>query len=237
MVQRITVEELDVFSDQQLLYRPIWRKCQHGLLLFQPAVAGSAVDCLVLTTVGYLVEPAEAFTISGFNVQHDAGRSEPRHQRDIKALSGVAHPVFSFALCLCPERPAQARYEAHFFGELPEGKIEAMLTRLISITLQHNRLHVVIQHFLWHAAEEPKGVAVTAFHRFVSQIVCELDVKHPAVSQYGNKDVKRSVSTAHRPLIDLHLSSPLGFNADSLLSGCRGMLCTVEVTQQRQGAR
>lgn len=129
-MQRITVDELDVFSDQQLFYRPIWRKCQHGLLLFQPAVAGSAVDCLVLTMVGYLVEPAEAFAISGFNVQHDADRSAPRHQRDKEALSGVAHHVFSFALCLCPERPAQARCEAHFFGELPEGRMEAMLTRL-----------------------------------------------------------------------------------------------------------
>lgn len=110
-MQRITVKELDVFFDQQLLCRFIWRKRQHGLLFFQPAVAWPAVDGLVLTTVGYLAEPAAAFAIGGFNVQHDAGRPEPRHHRDIEALSGVTHHAFNFALCLRPERPAQARCE------------------------------------------------------------------------------------------------------------------------------
>lgn len=53
-MQRITVEELDIFFDQQLLHRFIWRKRQHGLLFFQPVVARQAVDGLVLTAFGYL---------------------------------------------------------------------------------------------------------------------------------------------------------------------------------------
>jgi len=57
-----------------------------------------------------------------------ADLSEARHHRDIEALSGVALHVFNFALSLRPERPVQARCEAHFFGELSEEMMEVMLT-------------------------------------------------------------------------------------------------------------
>lgn len=94
-MQWITVEELDVFFNKQLLCRFIWRKRQHGLLFFQPVVAGPAADGLVLTIVGYLAEPAAAFAIGGFSVQYNAGRPEARHQVDIEALSRVAHHTFN----------------------------------------------------------------------------------------------------------------------------------------------
>ncbi len=40
MMQRVAIEELDVFSDQQLFCGFVRWECQNGLLFFHPTIVG-----------------------------------------------------------------------------------------------------------------------------------------------------------------------------------------------------
>lgn len=113
--------------------------------------------------------------------------------------------------------------------------MEPVLARLVGITLQNHRLHIVVQNVLWNSAEEGEGITVALPHGLVAHVVRELDIKHPVVAQHGNKDVQRSMTGAHRAPVNLYLLTGLPLEADSGFCNDRLLFCPQEVTQQGQG--
>ena len=119
-MQRMAIEELDVFFDQQLFCGFVRRERQHGLLFFHPTIVRAAVDSLMYPLIGYFVEPTPAFTVCCLNIRCNPGGSESGHQRDVEALTGIPHHALHFTFGLCAERATQAWRKAHFFSELPQ---------------------------------------------------------------------------------------------------------------------
>ncbi|VCV49218.1 hypothetical protein BANRA_02268 [Escherichia coli] len=54
------------------------RQCQHGLLLFEPAIAGTS-DCFMLSLVSDIVQPAQTVAVGCFNIDSDPHRAQASH--------------------------------------------------------------------------------------------------------------------------------------------------------------
>ncbi len=113
-MQRMAIEELDVFFDQQLFCGFVRRERQHGLLFFHPTIVRAAVDSLMYPLIGYFVEPTPAFTVCCLNIRCNPGGSESGHQRDVEALTGILMAEIGRGLAtLFPDRMYKAYCTPH----------------------------------------------------------------------------------------------------------------------------
>ncbi len=55
------------------------RQCQHGLLLFEPAIAGTGLDCFMLSLVSDIVQLAQTVAVGYFNIDSDPHRAQASH--------------------------------------------------------------------------------------------------------------------------------------------------------------
>ena len=79
MMQRLPVEGHQAIIDLHvILFFLRWQR-QHGLLFLHPAIAWAGLDSLMLTLIGHIVQPAQAVTICGFNIDGDPHRTQARH--------------------------------------------------------------------------------------------------------------------------------------------------------------
>lgn len=78
---------------------------------------------------------------------------------------------------LCPEGATQSGREAHLLAELPQRRMEPVLTGLICVTLQNHSFHIVIQHFARHTTKEAEHIAMAGLQRVITHIVSEFDVQ------------------------------------------------------------
>lgn len=51
MMQGVFVEVHQIFTRMHVILFFLRRQCQHGLLLFEPAIAGTGLDCLALLQI------------------------------------------------------------------------------------------------------------------------------------------------------------------------------------------
>ena len=52
---------------------------QHGLLLFEPAIAGTGLDCFILSLVSDIVQLAQTVAVDCFNIDSDPHREQASH--------------------------------------------------------------------------------------------------------------------------------------------------------------
>ncbi len=50
-----------------------------GLLLFEPAIAGTCLDCFMLSLVSDIVQPAQTVAVGCFNIDSDPHRAQASH--------------------------------------------------------------------------------------------------------------------------------------------------------------
>lgn len=86
-----------------------------------------------------------------------------------------------------------------------------MLPSLVSVALQHDRFHVVVEYFARYVAKEAERIAVALFQRVVAHIIGELDVQHSAEPQNSNEHMKGGFTVTHGAPVNLHLPSGLCF--------------------------
>ncbi|AKB86424.1 hypothetical protein CH44_4328 (plasmid) [Yersinia pestis] len=108
-----------------------------------------------------------------------------------KTVTGVLHHPFHLTFSLCPEGATQSGREAHLLAELPQRRMEPVLTGLICVTLQNHSFHIVIQHFARHTTKGAERITMAGLQRVITHIVSEFDVQHSAVSENSNEHVKR----------------------------------------------
>ncbi|AKS61667.1 hypothetical protein M478_398 [Yersinia pestis 2944] len=68
MMQGVFVEVHQIFIKMHVILFFLRRQCQHGLLLFEPAIAGTGLDCFMLSLVSDIVQPAQTVAVGCFNI-------------------------------------------------------------------------------------------------------------------------------------------------------------------------
>ncbi|AJK12033.1 hypothetical protein CH60_2472 [Yersinia pestis str. Pestoides B] len=63
MMQGVFVEVHQIFIKMHVILFFLRRQCQHGLLLFEPAIAGTGLDCFMLSLVSDIVQPAQTVAV------------------------------------------------------------------------------------------------------------------------------------------------------------------------------
>jgi hypothetical protein len=110
-------------------------------------------------------------------------------QETLLAFSGI-RAVCMMQLCFFLQVARQfAAPECN--AELPQRRMEPVLTGLICVTLQNHSFHIVIQHFARHTTKEAERITMAGLQRVITHIVSEFDVQHSAVSENSNGHVKR----------------------------------------------
>lgn len=79
--------------------------------------------------------------------------------------------------------------------------MELVLSDLVSITLQHHCLYIVIQDFTRYVTEEAERIAVTRFQRVTAHILGELNVQHPAEPKNSNGHMKGRLAITHEGIL------------------------------------
>lgn len=159
-MERMTVEGAHTCIWLYLILFFLRRQSQHRLLLFKPAITGTTADSFLPALIGNFMQLPQPIPVCGFGIDRNTHRAQPGHQRDIEAVARVLHHPLYFPFGLSAEGTAQAGREAHLFTELPQRRMEPVLSGLIGIPLKYHRFHVVIQHFLHNTAEEAESITV-----------------------------------------------------------------------------
>lgn len=79
MMQGVFVEVHQIFTRMLVILFFLRRQCQHGLLLFEPAIAGTGLDCFMLSLVSDIVQPAQTVAVGCFNIDSDPHRAQASH--------------------------------------------------------------------------------------------------------------------------------------------------------------
>ena len=111
------------------------RRCQHGLLLFEPAIAGTGwiVSCFRWLATSCSQRRPWRLAVSTSTVI-PIGRRRVI-EWDVKLLRVYCTIRSTLPLVCCPEG-RHSRGEAHLLAELPQRRMEPVLTGLICVTLQ-----------------------------------------------------------------------------------------------------
>ena len=64
MMQGVFVEVHQIFIKMHVILFFLRRQCQHGLLLFEPAIAGTGLDCFMLSLVSDIVQPGRPWRLA-----------------------------------------------------------------------------------------------------------------------------------------------------------------------------
>ncbi|PVU32011.1 hypothetical protein A8M59_21450 [Yersinia pestis] len=64
MMQGVFVEVHQIFIKMHVILFFLRRQCQHGLLLFEPAIAGTGLDCFMLSLVSDIVQRPDGLVCS-----------------------------------------------------------------------------------------------------------------------------------------------------------------------------
>lgn len=88
--------------------------------------------------------------------------------QDAGRVTGVLHHPFHLTFSLCPEETTQSGREAHLLAELPQRRMEPVLTGLICFTLQNHSFHIVIQHFARHTTKEAERITMAGLQRVIT---------------------------------------------------------------------
>lgn len=76
------VEVHQIFTRMHVILFFLRRQCQHGLLLFEPAIAGTGLDCFMLSLVSDIVQPAQTVAVGCFNIDSDPHRAQAQALSD-----------------------------------------------------------------------------------------------------------------------------------------------------------
>lgn len=79
MMQGVFVEVHQIFIKMHVILFFLRRQCQHGLLLFEPAIAGTCLDCFMLSLVSDIVQLAQTVAVGYFNIDSDPHRAQASH--------------------------------------------------------------------------------------------------------------------------------------------------------------
>jgi hypothetical protein len=109
---------------------------------------------------------------------------------------------------------AQTGQEAGVLGVVEEPGVKAVHAAAVRVALDDHRLHVVVEHFLRHAAEGQERPLVAADQRLHALVVAELDVGRPAPPQGRDEHLQLVRPTPDRRPVRLHLMARLGLEAD-----------------------
>ncbi len=74
-----------IFTRMHVILFFLRRQCQHGLLLFEPAIAGTGLDCFMLSLVSDIVQPAQTVAVGCFNIDSDPGIHPGVKQQQVAA--------------------------------------------------------------------------------------------------------------------------------------------------------
>jgi hypothetical protein len=109
---------------------------------------------------------------------------------------------------------AQVRQEAGVLGIIQEPGVKAVHAPPVRVALDDHRLHVVVQHFLRHAAEGQERPLVATDQRLHALVVAELDVACAAPPQSRDEHLELVRTSPDRRPVRLHLMARLGLEAD-----------------------
>lgn len=82
MMQWLPVEGHQAFVYLYVILFFLWRQSQHGLLFFDPTIAGTGLDSFMLPLVSDIVQPAQAVAVGCFNI-------DGYPQRTRRVISGM----------------------------------------------------------------------------------------------------------------------------------------------------
>ena len=100
--------------------------------------------------------------------------------------------------------------------------MEAVHAAPVGVALDHDRAHVVVEHFDGHAAEGQHRVLVASDQRLDTLIVTELDVGRAAPSERRDEHLELVAPTPDRRPVRLHLMAGRGLEAyDRFWRYCR----------------
>ncbi len=88
-MERMTVEGVQTCICLYLILFFLRRESQHRLLLFKPAITGTAADGFMSALIGNLMQPSQPIPVCCFGIDRNTHRAQPGHQRDIEAVARV----------------------------------------------------------------------------------------------------------------------------------------------------
>src|SRR5262249_58971500 len=102
-------------------------------------------------------------------------------------------------------------------SKVEKPRVKTVSAMAVTVSLQHNRAHVVVQHLARRPAERQKRVLVRLDHRFDPLITDKLDIGCAAPSQGRDKHRYPVAATPDNRPVDLHLFARCGLETDDRL--------------------
>ncbi len=81
-----------IFTRMHFILFFLRRQCQHGLLLFEPAIAGTGLDCFMLSLVSDIMQPAQTVAVGCFNIDSDPPSGAGESLAECKNCYGCTAP-------------------------------------------------------------------------------------------------------------------------------------------------
>src|SRR6516164_6287263 len=163
-------------------------KCLQRRLLDHEPLGGHLIGRRVHARVRDLAKPPRNCSIRRVLVGFQASRSHRRNKRNPEAALQIADEAFYLAFRLRAIWLTQSRQESCVPRIIEESRMEAMHAKPISVPLDNDSFHVVVEDLDRHAPKGEERGLVTADQRLDPLVVAELDIGLAAPPKRRNEE-------------------------------------------------
>lgn len=163
-------------------------KCLQRRLLDHEPLGGHLIGCRVHARVRDLAKPPRNCSIRRLFVGFQASLSHRRNKRNPEAALQIADEAFDLALRLRAIWLTQSWQESRVPRIIEEPRMEAMHANPISVPLDNDCLHVVVEDLDRYTPKGQERGLVAADQRLDPLVVAELDIGLAAPPQRRNEE-------------------------------------------------